>query len=40
MLIPPTDTVPPPVHGHRFIPDEDFHAAIRDLTGQLDGPDG
>ncbi|MGW3602242.1 hypothetical protein [Micromonospora sp. NPDC005161] len=40
LLIPPTDTVPPPLHGHRFIPDEDFQAAVRELAGQLDRPDG
>ncbi|MFC8297687.1 hypothetical protein [Micromonospora orduensis] len=39
LLIPPTDTVPPPVQGHRFTPDEDFHAAIRELIRRLDLPD-
>ncbi|WFE51520.1 hypothetical protein [Micromonospora sp. WMMD1155] len=40
LLIPPTDTVPPPVQGHRFTPDDDFHAAIRDLVGRLKRTDG
>ncbi|MCG5472155.1 hypothetical protein LADH09A_006191 [Micromonospora sp. LAH09] len=35
LLIPPTDTVPPPVQGHRFTPDDDFHDAIRELVGRL-----
>ena len=35
LLVPPTDTVPPPVLGHRFIPDEDFHAAVRELARRL-----
>ncbi|MGQ5259370.1 hypothetical protein ACTWLT_01295 [Micromonospora sp. ZYX-F-536] len=40
LLIPPTDTVPPPVRGHTFTPDEDFHAAVSELVGRLDRPDG
>ncbi|MCO1596627.1 hypothetical protein M8C17_15830 [Micromonospora sp. RHAY321] len=40
LLIPPTDTVPPPVRGHSFTPDEDFHAAVSELIGRLDRPDG
>ena len=33
--IPPTDTVPPPIEGHRFTPDEDFHTAVRELVDLL-----
>jgi hypothetical protein len=36
LLVPPTDTVPPPVWGHRFTPDEDFHAAVRELARRLE----
>lgn len=32
---PPDDTVPPPVQGHRFGPDDDFEAAVRDLVARL-----
>ncbi|MFI6784194.1 hypothetical protein [Micromonospora sp. NPDC050276] len=39
LLIPPTDTVPPPVQGHRFTPDDDFHEAIRELVGRLERTD-
>ncbi|MGW3887406.1 hypothetical protein ACWD69_01850 [Micromonospora chokoriensis] len=39
LLIPPTDTVPPPVQGHRFTPDDDFHDAIRELVGRLERTD-
>nr|WTA67388.1 hypothetical protein OHB51_34020 [Micromonospora sp. NBC_00855] len=39
LLIPPTDTVPPPVQGHRFTPDDDFHAAVRELVGRLERTD-
>ncbi|MGA4688100.1 hypothetical protein [Micromonospora sp. AB353] len=35
LLIPPTDTVPPAVKGHRFEPDDDFHAAITELSARL-----
>ncbi|MEV4823692.1 hypothetical protein [Micromonospora sp. NPDC049274] len=38
LLVPPTDTVPPPVQAHRFIPDEDFHAAVRELARRLEEP--
>ncbi|MEW2141359.1 hypothetical protein AB0869_00905 [Micromonospora vinacea] len=39
LLIPPTDTVPPPVQGHRFTPDDDFHDAVRELIGRLERTD-
>ncbi|WP_319460587.1 hypothetical protein [Micromonospora sp. RTP1Z1] len=38
--IPPTDTVPPPIEGHHFTPDEDFHAAVRELVDLLNRPSG
>ncbi|MFG2055489.1 hypothetical protein ACGFI9_15845 [Micromonospora sp. NPDC048930] len=38
LLIPPGDTVPPPIGGHRFEPDEDFHRAVRDLALRLGRP--
>ncbi|WP_433127532.1 hypothetical protein ACQPWW_31990 [Micromonospora sp. CA-240977] len=38
LLIPPTDTVPPPVQGHRFTPDDDFQAAIRELVERWERP--
>ncbi|MCG5448374.1 hypothetical protein [Micromonospora hortensis] len=40
LLIPPTDTVPPPVQGHRFTPDDDFHAAVGELVERLERTDG
>ncbi|MGW4154348.1 hypothetical protein ACWEDF_14480 [Micromonospora chersina] len=35
LVIPPTDTVPPAVHRHRYEPDDDFHAAVADLAARL-----
>ncbi|OKI67367.1 hypothetical protein [Micromonospora sp. CB01531] len=36
LLTPPGDTVPPPVHGHTFDPnDEDYQHAVRDLVTRL-----
>ncbi|SCG73249.1 hypothetical protein [Micromonospora inositola] len=35
LLTPPEDTVPPPIQGHRFDPDEDYQAAVRHLMTRL-----
>ncbi|WP_410814532.1 hypothetical protein [Micromonospora sp. 067-2] len=40
LLIPPDDTVPPPVRGHAFNPDDDVQEAVRELAARLRGPDG
>ncbi|MEH0842604.1 hypothetical protein V6U81_09465 [Micromonospora sp. CPCC 205711] len=31
----PGDTVPPPIRGHRFTPDDDFYQAVRELADRL-----
>ncbi|MFI6261145.1 hypothetical protein [Micromonospora sp. NPDC051006] len=36
LLIPPGDTVPPKISGHRFVPDDDFHRAVGELVRRLD----
>ncbi|WP_130336707.1 hypothetical protein [Micromonospora kangleipakensis] len=35
LLARPDDTVPPPIQGHRFSPDDDFQAAVRHLVARL-----
>ncbi|MEW1585168.1 hypothetical protein AB0283_06925 [Micromonospora vinacea] len=36
LTVGPTDTVPPPVLGHHFTSDENFHSAVRELTRRLE----
>ncbi|WBB66160.1 hypothetical protein [Micromonospora sp. WMMD812] len=38
LLIPPGDTVPPKISGHRFVPDDDFRRAVEDLVRRLHPP--
>ncbi|MER7891754.1 hypothetical protein ABTX15_18200 [Micromonospora sp. NPDC094482] len=38
LLIPPGDTVPPKISGHRFVPDDDFHRAVGELVRRLRPP--
>ena len=37
LLVPPGDTVPPPICRHRFAFDTHHHDAVRDVIGRLTG---
>ncbi|MFI7603753.1 hypothetical protein ACIBTV_01360 [Micromonospora sp. NPDC049366] len=38
LLIPPGDTVPPTIRGHRFVPDADFDRTVAELVRRLRPP--